>query len=628
MTLIKKFIFVIICLTGILSQNFSQQLYYPLEFLKAVDNGTRTLNGKPGTNYWTNFSKYQINAKFDVESGIITGNQKVVYFNNSPRSFNHIVFNIYQDVFKKGNIRHTIFDTLDIHNGVEITNVEIQVYPSGKVYKPTVSSQGTKFIVQLKQYMVKGDSLKISMTWKLLLPKKNTNRFGNYFPNTWFVAYWYPQIAVFDDISGWDNIQHTMQEEHYFEFADYDVTLQTTNNQIVWATGTLQNLTDIFNKKISEKYRQSLVSDTIIQIITQPDYKNKVLKNPDNSWHFIAKNVPDFAFATSNFFNWDATSIPVPNNSDKRIGIFAVYHPQSLDYKKIAQLAAQTINYYNDESPAITYPYPFMTVFNGNDGMEFPMMVNDRSCESWSETVFLTTHEIAHTYLPFLTGINQAKYGWMDEGLVMHFPVKLQQQLDPKTNRLINSVFNYSYNAGTETDAPIMQPSYQLTENEYWQTTYFKPQLAFAYLEEMIGSHNFNKSLNQFISQWQNKHPTPYDLFNTFNNVCNINLNWYWNLWFFQVGYPDLGIKSVELKDDAYLIVIEKSGILPTPVFVTIHYTNGETETLHETAEIWKNQNNLHSIILKTNKNPEKIILGNPEIIDVNFKNNTFVLNK
>jgi len=277
--------------------------------------------------------------------------------------------------------------------------------------------------------------------------------------------------------------------------------------------------------------------------------------------------------------------------------------------------------------PGIPFPYPRMSVFNGGGGMEYPMMVNDRSESNYKEMIDLTSHEIAHTYFPFYMGINQERYAWMDEGWAMFLPSELQDKLSKSKNnaKAAYSTFIYNIYAGNSSEAILMRPSYHIKDYEYYVASYYKPEIAYRILQDILGKELFLKAIQTYIKHWNGKYPTPYDFFNTINNVSQKDLFWFWKPWFFEFGVPDLGIKKVSYKNNQYEINIEKIGNLPVPIYIELFYDDDSKEIIKESAEVWKNGNNNFTITHKPKKKIKKLILGNKIIPDVNKKNNVYI---
>jgi len=307
-----------------------------------------------------------------------------------------------------------------------------------------------------------------------------------------------------------------------------------------------------------------------------------------------------------------------------------VYPVNSPDFYDVAEASRDLINYFSHEMPGIKFPFPSVVAFNngrsGGGGMEFPMMINDGSPDVWENTVALTAHELAHQYFPFYVGTNEKKYAFMDEGWAVMLPYKYMEKLAGINSRLISTVGNYEYLAGTDDDIPMMIPSLSLPYNSYRNSAYDKSSIAYEILRDMIGDELFLQALQEYISRWKGKHPTPYDFYFTFNEVTGKKLNWFWIPWFFETGYPDLSIDKVVTNDGEVEITIRKVGNVPTPVKFKVFYENETSEEYYFSADVWKEGTDLFSIEIKLTDILKEIQLGSLTIPDSDRENNQILV--
>jgi hypothetical protein len=305
-------------------------------------------------------------------------------------------------------------DAKSIHNGVKIKSIKINGY---QVDTSTLIYYSTILAFPVPEKIHPASKTKIEIEWQEMLPHSPMRRIGTYDESSFFVGYWYPKMCVYDDVIGWNTFGHTGNAEFYTDYGDFDVEITVPAEYNVWSSGILQNPTEIFHNKYIERIQKASLSDEVIHIIDTKDRsENRITKESEkHTWKFKAENFPDFAFALSNKYLWDATSAKV---GDKRVLVSAVYNNSSENFRKVAEISKKSIEYYSNIAPAIPYPYPQLTAFNGEvKGVEFPAMINDQEVDEFG-TMFTTTHEIAHTYFPFYVGTNEQEYGWMDEGLV------------------------------------------------------------------------------------------------------------------------------------------------------------------------------------------------------------------
>ncbi|OQY74860.1 MAG: hypothetical protein B6D45_06240, partial [Ignavibacteriales bacterium UTCHB3] len=413
----KRNLFFLIIFSGSVafSQNFDINRYMPLNIKKAVENSTRSYDGKPGAKYVQNELSYKITAELHPTEGKVTGSEEIIFKNNFDATLEDLVFRLYQDSFKKGVMRDFQIDPADLHDGTIITNLKINgvpINPEGD----KVMRYGTTMSVKLDEPIPSGGSVAVSVSWEVQLPKINRVRMGKYNDSTFFVAYWYPQISVYDDLQGWDMSSYTMNHEFYNNFADFDVTITVPEGYLVWATGELQNPGEVYSDELLKLYNKAKGSEEVVHIISKEKKNELKTQKGKNRFHYTAKYVPDFAFTSAVDYLWDASVMTVDAKTGRKTFISAVYNENSKDFYDVAEIARKAIKYLSEDLPGVPYPYPAMTVFNGQGGMEFPMMVNDGSTESYTSAVGLTSHEIAHTWFPFFMGTNEVKYAHMDEG--------------------------------------------------------------------------------------------------------------------------------------------------------------------------------------------------------------------
>ncbi|MCB0745651.1 MAG: peptidase, partial [Ignavibacteriae bacterium] len=322
-----------------------------------------------------------------------------------------------------------------------------------------IISGSTNMIVTLEQPLAPNKISSINVKWQFKIPKIWKIRMGNYGEGNFFIAYWYPQISVYDDIDGWDMINYEGSVEFYNDFSNYDVNIKVPGGFVTWATGELQNGKEVLREDIYKKYEQAKKSDETIRIITAEDYKYGLVtsENEKNIWHFKAENVTDFSFALSKSFNWDGASVVVDESNGRRALADVAYENGTVNYDKAAQYARASVEYLSKELPGFPYPYSHVTSFcNGSrgGGMESPMMANNGAPIDIASHVGLIFHEISHNYFPFMMGTNERKYAWMDEGWAAFYPTEIVDRYSPHYDYLSNRVRNYERNAGNESELP------------------------------------------------------------------------------------------------------------------------------------------------------------------------------
>ena len=317
------------------------------------------------------------------------------------------------------------------------------------------------------------------------------------------------------------------------------------------------------------------------------------------------------------------SSLVVDPKTKRRTRVDAVFNQDHKDYFEVINYARKTVESMSFVFPKWPYPYPHETVFDGLDQMEYPMMVNDNPEEKVFDAVTLTDHEIFHTMFPFYMGINETKYGWMDEGWATIGEWLISPLIDPT---IVDNfgIVPYESIAGKEGDQPIMTLTNQLGYSSFEPDSYGKPGLGYYYVRDLLGEELFTKALHHYIEQWHGKHPMPYDFFNCMNAASGQNLNWFWKSWFFDHGAPDLAISKVSQQHSLYTIVITNLGTKPIPIDLTLYYIDGTTDLVHQNINAWRNGNKTFTINHLSHKRIKRMILGTTYDPDINKENNVW----
>jgi len=598
------------------AQNYSINDYMPLNLREAVEKGFRTYNGKPGKNYVQNDVSYKIDAELLPKEGKVRGKVVINYKNNFPNALEKLVIRLYQDAFKKGVGRDFQIDPSDVHDGTIISDFKID----GKdidLKSDKISRSGTLLFVKLDAPINTSAGVKVEMNWEVKFPEISRVRMGKYSDSTLFIAYWYPQVSVYDDLQGWDEQNFTMNQEFYNNFADFDVKITAPEGFLIWATGELQNPAEVYSDEILKRFEKAKASNEIVNIVTK-ETKNKLkTQKGKNTFHYTAKYVPDFAFGAALDYLWDASTMVVENKTGRKAFISAVYNEKSEDFYQVADISRKAIKYFSEDLPGVPYPYPSMTVFNGQGGMEFPMMVNDGSEPTYSSMVGLTSHEIAHTYFPFFMGTNEVKYAFMDEGMARMIPYKFQEKVG-NYNPVATQMKAFDERAGREFEVPPMVPSIQLKGSTYRMAAYNRPALAYLFLQDMMGEDKFREALQNYIEVWKGKHPNPFDFFNIMSSFYGEDLSWYFKPWFFNWDYPDLRLKF----EGGTEYTIENLGRLPLPVKIYLAEGTFKKLVYYQPASIWQDGKTSIKVKLETPGEMTWYQLGDENIPDVNRLDN------
>ncbi|MEO6905624.1 MAG: M1 family metallopeptidase [Ginsengibacter sp.] len=613
------------------SHVFSQHLFTTTNIQDAYKNQTRTVSGKPGINYWQNKADYDIKVSFNPATQLLQGKETIHYFNNSPDTLKEVIVRLYPDLYKKGVQRLSPIAEKDLNNGVQIESFKIgsESIDSFNNRKKAFHNN-TNLYIKPSQEILPHSKIDFEISWNYKVNTGSPVRTGMVDSTSYFIAYFFPRISVYDDVDGWDTWSYNGSQEFYNDFGNFNVELFLPKNYIVWATGDRENPADNFTKKILDKIKTASVDTQIIHVIDSTDYiKNDVLKSEATGvWKFSANNVTDFAFALSDHYLWDASSVLVDSSTGRRTTAEAVYNKIHQDYFDVANQAHQTVFYTSHFYPKYPFPFNHITVFDGTDQMEYPMMVNDNPTPTHKDAVQLTTHEIFHSYFPFFMGTNETQYAWMDEGWATIGESVISPKMGEPEDEGIFSKTRYERISGTDKYVPLITNTKEYSGAAYGANSYGKGGLCYYVLQDLLGDQLYFKSLHQYMNDWHGKHPTPYDFFYSINNASGKDLNWFWQRWFFGWEYPDLSVKKVEKSGNEIKIIIENKGGLPLPVYINFISKDGEKSLIKYTAEVWKNgEKEKTFLISKSLMSISKIELGNEFIPDKYNENNNWMGN-
>jgi hypothetical protein len=604
----------------------AQKLYLPRDIQQAYNNGTRSLDGRPGKNYWQNHGRYTITVTATPPSRTIYGAEQIVYTNNSPDTLRNLAFKLIVNIHKPGAPRLSgageNYLTSGVHIDSFIVNGKAQPWNNNPNYFTTVP-------VRLQQALNAHDSVQLSIKWHYDVSLKS-NREGMIDSTTFFLAYFYPRVAVYDDYQGWDFNSFNDALEFYNDFNDYAVAVQVPANYIVWGTGTLLNPDEVLQPAFANKFKQSLSSEEIIHVATQQDIKDRKItaQKPVNVWRFKASNVTDVALGLSDHFVWDASSVVVDAATGRRASAQAAYNDTAADYHYVVHFAKEALNWLSTQWPGIAYPYEKTTVFQGYAGMEYPMMANDETYEDTVFSRFVAMHEIAHTYMPFYMGINETRYAFMDEGWATTFELLFNRDLmgKEKADDFYKQfrVEGWVGDPSQDEDMPIITPGPNLNGGGLGNNEYGKPSLGYLAVKEILGDALFKKSLHTYMDTWHGKHPLPWDFFNIMSTASGKNLNWFWNNWFFSNYYIDLGVQKLTKTKTGYSLAVQNIGGMAAPFDVVLHYTDGSSESMHQTPLVWQANQKAATIKLPTKKTVQSLELNGGIFMDADESNNSW----
>jgi hypothetical protein len=564
-------------------------------FRDAVANGTRTRTGAPGPNYWQQWARYQLAADYDPATGKLDGTGTVTYFNRSPDTLGFLFMHIRDNAFAPDAQRNRV---VPITDGVTMTNVVVNgtaLEPFRRGLTSGYQIQGTILAIRPASPVLPGDSVVISTGWTLTVPPDGAPRGGRN-DDVSYVSYWYPQMAVYDDVEGWVRDLYRTNAEFYMGYGDYDVSLTVPEKYLVTSTGVLQNADAVLQPAARQRLALAATADTTVHVVTAAQLAAGEATQPGTNgkltWHFTAKNVRDVSWGTSAKFNWDATHASTGTGTSA-INAFwldgdnpAVWGHEARYVKASIEILSKFL---------WPYPYPSMTAVHGPNscgGMEYPMMTCLGGSRDTTGLFGVTVHETGHMWFPMQVGSNEKRYSWQDEGLTQfdegNAEAAFFNTTDSATIKEAREGYLSTARSGREVEIMRWGDLYP-DRGVYSIATYLKTATALDMLRAILGPDTFMKAYREYGRRWQYKHPTPYDLWNTFDNVSGQDLSWFWRSWFFETWQLDQAVASVTPGANGTTIVIEDRGLVPMPSRVTVTYADGKSEVLTVPVATWLN---------------------------------------
>ncbi len=541
----------------------------------ATPNVYRNAAGAPGYKYYQQKANYNIKLELDDEKQIIRGEETITYFNNSPDPLAYLWVQLDQNMraqdsdtkltatstiesFSYPGALERYFNQKNFDGGFKIDYVKDA---SNKDLPHTIVK--TMMRVDLAKPLAPGQSYSFKIKWWYNINDriKIGGRSGlEYFPEEdnyiYTIAQFYPRMCVYNDVEGWQNKQFLGNGEFTLTFGDFDVQITVPADHIVAATGELQNGNKVLTSTQSKRLEQAKESDTPIFIVT-PDEAKETEKNKVKStktWHFKAKNVRDFAFASSRKFIWDAQ---VVKQETKNVIAMSFYPKEGMPLwdKYSTRLVAQTLKTYSKHT--FDYPYPVaISVHTKWIGMEYPMICfnggRPNADGTYSERTkygmhSVIIHEVGHNYFPMIVNSDERQWTWMDEGLNTYLQYLTEQEWQrdyPSRRGPAHLIVDYM-KGDNSTMVPIMTNSESLLQ--FGNNAYGKPATALNILREtVVGRELFDYAFKVYAQRWMFKHPTPADFFRTIEDASGIDLDWFWRGWFYTTDHVDIALENVK----------------------------------------------------------------------------------
>ena len=566
---------------GHTNQSKFKQLYE--EF--SSPNTYRSASGAPGPDYYQQQANYVMNIELDDKNHKIYGDETITYINNSPEDLEFLWVQLDQNIRAKdskaalkngdgvpmaylpnsfnGKYLGEPFD-----GGFEIEHVKDA---AGKPLPHTINF--TMMRIDLPTPLKSKGQLTFSIKWNFNIPDHTVNRARSGYEEfedghrAYVIAQFFPRMAVFNDVEGWQNHQFWGNGEFALTFGDYDVNITVPADHILDATGVLQNRKEVFSKEMMKRYEKAKKSyDKPVLIVTQEEAveASKGFSEKKKTWKFKAKNVRDYGFATSRRFIWDMQAVKMANKDVMAVSLYPKEgNPLWEEYSTKA--VAHTLKSFSAHT--FDYPYPkAISVHAKNQGMEYPMICwnygRPNPDGTYSDRVkygmiSVIIHEVGHNYFPMIVNSDERQWGWMDEGLDTFMQYIAEQEFGEAFPDAIAPNKAYPSRRGAaakivpymsgdqSTISPIMsnpENVYQLGPNAYG-----KPATALNILRETVmGKELFDHAFKTYSKRWMFKHPTPEDFFRTMEDASAVDLDYYWRGWFYTTDYVDIGVKGIK----------------------------------------------------------------------------------
>ncbi len=567
-------ILLILCFISMNTSLFSQQKFAQIENLIPTPNEYRNAAGAPGHNYYQQQADYKMELTLEDDTQVLRGIETITYTNNSPDALAYLWLQLDQNLFSKSSDTKLItVEKMEDFRSLEQIERKLFNYEGGFKIEEVKATNGedlcyainkTMLRIDLKQPLKTNGSISFKIKWWYNINDRMAvgGRSGyEYFKEEdnyiYTIAQFFPRMCVYDDVSGWQNKQFLGRGEFTLPFGNYDVSLTVPGDHIVAATGTLQNESTVLSATQRKRLQKARKANAPEFIVTQEEAE-KTEKNKLKSlktWRFKAKNVRDFAFASSRKFIWDAQNTTV---GDKNVLCMSFYPKEGnpLWERYSTKLVAHTVDTYSKFT--VDYPYPVaISVHSKSIGMEYPMICfnggRPESDGTYTERTKygmwgVIIHEVGHNFFPMIINSDERQWTWMDEGLNTFVQYLTEQEWERGYPSRRGPAYKIAdYMRGDKSNiSPIMTNSESI--RQFGNNAYGKPATALNILRETImGRELFDYAFKTYCERWKFKHPTPADFFRTMEDASAVDLDWFWRGWFFSTDHVDIALTDVKL---------------------------------------------------------------------------------
>jgi hypothetical protein len=613
----------------------------PVNFQRAIARGTRAPDGRPGPRYWQQWADYRIQAELDPATHRLTGTETIRYQNRSPDTLRLLILHLRANLFAPDAQRNR---TVPVTEPVTLTRVavngeELRGPGAAGGGTPMYNTNGTLLGIRMRQPLLPGATAELALAWNYPVPPNGAPR-GGWQDSVHYVSYWYPQMAVYDDVNGWVAEQYMSNAEFYMGYGSYDVSLTVPAGYLVTATGRLANADSVLSKQTRDRLRQARRTRDIVHVVTEQDRgagkATAAGTGGKLTWRFVADSVRDFAWGTAPDYLWDATHAVVGDatgdGKPDTTNINAFWRPQGRPafWQENARYGRHSVEFLSNY--LWPYPWPHMTAVDGPQscgGMEYPMMTCIGGARDSTAMYGVTLHEIAHMWFPMQVGSNEKRHSWMDEGLTQFN--ESQGSIDffggtSFVNDVAGNRDSYLALARSGNEVDMMRHGDLYGDRAaFGIASYFKPATLMVALRGILGEETFNRAYREYGARWRFRHPSPYDFFNTFESVAGRDLDWFWRPWFFETWTMDQAIAGVEVQGDSVAITVEDRGLAPMPVRLSITRQGAAADTLTVPADVWLDGARRHTVKVPARGGVTRVVIDAEEFFpDLDRTNQTW----
>lgn len=621
---------------------------YPLDipnaYRRSIDFGTRTETGEPGEAYWQNEGSYSLKARLDPDTHTVHGNADIIYFNNSPEPLSAIVVELAQNLHKAGSPKK---ETTEITGGKELHKIEVNGMELGTTTMQARWSQGasgyildgTRLYIFPDEQIASDGSVELSFEWSFEVPEQGASgRMGRSRDNLYMIAYWYPQVAVFDDVYGWNDDSFLGNAEFYHKFSDYSLSVTAPREWIVMGTGELMNPEETLSAETLQRYEDAGNSDEVVIIADFDELENATAESDDGmlTWRFNSERVRDVAFSATLESRWEGARAPVGDvNGDGNLNytrINTFYRETAPLWSEVTDYGQHSITFLSDYTD-MPYPWPHMTSVEGADiiggGMEFPMitLMGDYNNAGAVRLYGVTAHEFAHMWVPMIVSTNERRYTWLDEGHTSFHTQQANVDRFGEDQFSRNDLFGqYLQIAGSDFEGEMMRWSdFHYPGPAYGVASYPKPASVLTALKGVLGEELFLEAHREFMHRWEYKHPYPWDFFNTIEDVADRDLSWFWRAWYYETWVLDQAVTDVQTQGSETAVLIEDFGNVPMPVLIRVTLEDGSVINDEIPVDHWLEGNRTAEYRFTADSEVVEVVID-PEVYfpDADRSNNTW----